>query len=141
MLLTICTRWRRFQHVVCCSWSIGFTWRNISGSQMVTRRCLRAGIMQLSPLELLFGTIKPYAVAGMLQLTVAALQNADTIVFLRAFLVVMATPMPQTSWLLAVDPDAAEALVIVAMCVASLGIVCSDLYNDVTKVSMVEDLL
>jgi len=44
----------------------------------MTRGCLRASIKQLSLLELLLGASVLSVVAGMLQLTVGALQNAGT---------------------------------------------------------------
>jgi len=38
--------------------------------------------------------------------------------------------------LLAVDPDVAEPLAVVALCEASLHFVCFDLYNDVAEVKI-----
>jgi hypothetical protein len=80
--------------------------------------------MQLSLLELVCGTTTFSLAAGMLQFTVAGLWNAGTNVLHRTFLVVMAIPTPESSWgLLAVDPDVAEMLAVVAPCEASLGFV------------------
>jgi hypothetical protein len=82
------------------------------------RVCLRAGIVQFSPLELPFGTTTPPAVA---------------------FLVAMVNPAQETSWgLLAVDLSVAEPLAALQLCEASLDFVCFELYNEVGKG---EDLL
>jgi hypothetical protein len=54
----------------------------------------------------------------------------------------MATSAPQTSWeLLAVDPDVAETLAVVAVFEAGQGFVFFDLYNNVAEVDEGEDLL
>jgi hypothetical protein len=73
---------------------------------------------------LLLDATAPSVVAGMLRLTVAALQWAGTVIILRAFLVTMANPAPEASWgLLAVDPDVAKPLAVVALFEAGLGFV------------------
>jgi hypothetical protein len=65
-----------------------------------------------------------------------------TIVLLNAFLVGMATLALETSWgLLAVDPDVAEPLAVVAVCEAGPGFKYFDLYNDVAGVGKGEDSL
>jgi len=44
----------------------------------------------------------------------------------------MAIPEPEIFWgLLAVDPDVAEPVAVVALCEASLGSLCFSLYNNV----------
>jgi hypothetical protein len=91
---------------------------------------------------LLLGATAPSVVAGMLRLTVAALQWAGTVIILRAFLVTMANPAPEASWgQLAVDPDVAEALAAVPLFGTSFGLVIFDLYNDVTEAGKSEDSL
>jgi len=63
--------------VVFCSYGVGFPRRNSSGSKMATRGCLRADIMQFSPLELLLGSTTPSVVAGMLRFTVAEVGEGE----------------------------------------------------------------
>jgi len=54
--------------------------------------------MQFFPLRLIHGETTLSLPAETLQLMVAALWNAGTIVLIRAFLIVMGTPTSETSW-------------------------------------------
>jgi hypothetical protein len=95
--------------------------------------------MQL--LLVVLGTATSSLAAGMLQPTVAALQNVGSIVH-GAFLVVMASLTLETSWeLLAVDTGVAKQLSVVALCEAGLGLVCFDLHNIVTEAGKDENFL
>jgi hypothetical protein len=59
------------------------------------------------------------------QLAVTASWSGGSVILLRALLVEVAAPAPQTTWrLLTVCPDVAELLAVVALCEAALGPVC-----------------
>jgi hypothetical protein len=68
-------------------------------------------------LQLLLGSATISAAAWVLHLAITAFWTTVIILLLKAFLVVMVTPTPETSWeLLAVDPDVAKTLAVVILC-------------------------
>jgi hypothetical protein len=71
----------------------------------------------------------------------AVLQNAGTVVLLRAFLVTMATSETKTYWgLLAVDLYVAKAVTVVVLYEVYLGFECLDLHNNITEAGKDQDL-
>jgi hypothetical protein len=104
----------------------GDTWRGDVGREH-SPRCGFGSSLRSVPLHFLSRMFATPIIGGMWfftlrQLAAAASWSGDSVILLRALLVQVAAPAPQTTWrLLTLCPDVAELLSVVALCAAALG--------------------